>query len=512
MNATRFRDMWRRLEPRGQLTIGAAVLAVVVTAYLLFSFAGNPSYTVVAAGLNPADTAQIVQALDAAGISNQIQNGGTQVAVKSGSEAQARIALASKNLPNGGQVGFEIFNKQPLGATDFQQQVNYQRALEGEIARQIQMIAGVRSADVQLVIPQDTIFADQSSKASAAVLLTDGGALDASAVSSIAHLVASAVKGLDPENVTITDDTGALVWPTSDSAGGLTAASKLRAEQLYSSQLAAQINAMLVSTLGPGKAQARVQADLNVDQTTVDKVTYAKKGTPLTTSTSKETLASKGGAAVPAAGTASNVPTYATGAAGANGSSNYLHQTSATEYGVNKVVQRTTVAPGSVNKLDVALLLDSSIPAAQAAQIRQSVAALAGITPARGDTISVSSVAFAAQPKAVKASPLSGLMSNPLGLVKPVLIAFAAIVFLFTMRRSLKRRETEGVAPEPTWLREFQSALPIAELTVSKDRDDLNNEATANAERRKALRAEAEEIALAAPEELAAQVGAWVKD
>ena len=350
MGVTRFRDMWKGLDPRGQLTVVGAVLAVVVTGYFLFSFAGKPSYSVLASGINPAQTANIQKALDTAGVSYQIGNGGTQISVKNGQESAARVALASKGISTSaggtGQVGFEIFDKQALGITDFQQKVDYQRALEGEISRQVQQIEGVNSATVQLVLPEDSLFADQASKASAAVLLQDGGTLDASAVSSIAHLVASSVKGLDPQNVTITDDTGALVWPTGDGVGGLTASSKLRSEQLYSSQLAAQINGMLVSTLGSGKAQARVHADLNVDQTEVDKVTYAKKGVPLTVNTTKETLNSKGAAQLPASGTASNIPTYATSST-AGGTSNYLNQTSQTDYGIDKTVLRTTVAPGT---------------------------------------------------------------------------------------------------------------------------------------------------------------------
>ena len=139
----------------------------------------------------------------------------------------ARVALAEKGLTNGGQVGFEIFNKVSMGATDFQQKINYQRALEGEIDRAIQQITGITSADVQLVLPIDTLFVDQGSKASAAVLLTAAGQLDPSTVSGIAHLVAASVKGLDTANVTITDQSGALLWPNANATGGVTASTKL---------------------------------------------------------------------------------------------------------------------------------------------------------------------------------------------------------------------------------------------------------------------------------------------
>jgi flagellar M-ring protein FliF len=505
----RIKDLWRSLEPRGQLSIVGCGLLVLVTFYFLYSYAGQPSYATLVTGVDPAQTGQMTKALDTAGISYRIANGGTQIEVRDSQSAQARIALAEKGLTGGGQVGFEIFNKVSMGATAFQQKIDYQRALEGEIDRAIQQIQGISSANVQLVLPEDTLFVDQGSTASAGVLLTSSGQLDATTVSGIAHLVAASVKGLDVAKVTITDQLGALLWPNSNAAGGVNASTKLAADQLYSAQLASSINAMLISTLGPGKAQARVHADLNVDQTTIDKTTYSKKGTPLQTQLQQENLKSKGGAPVVPAGTATNTsPTYPAGST--SSSSNYTNKSDNTVFGVDKTVQKTTVAPGSVNRLDVALLVDSSVPAAAVAGLRRSVASMAGIIPKRGDTLAVSKIAFAKQPSSTTAagSPIAGLMANPLGLAKYVLLGLATIVFLFMMRRSLKRRENEGVAPEPTWLREIERSVAVAELEVAPSRHALDPASA----RRAALKAEAEEIAQKQPEQIAVQVSAWLKE
>jgi len=507
----RLKDLWRSLEPRGQLTIVASGLLVLVTFYFLYSYASKPSYTTLVSGVDPAQTGQMTTALSGAGVAYKLGNGGTEIDVPAASLSQARIALASKGLTNGGQVGFEIFDKMSMGTTDFQQKIDYQRALEGEIDRAIQQIEGITSADVQLVLPDDTLFVDQSSKASASVLLGTSTQLDPSTVSGIAHLVASAVKGLDAQNVTITDQTGTLLWPDPNAAGGVNASTKLAADQLYSSELANQINAMLSTTLGPGKAQARVHADLDVDQTTIDKTTYANKGTPLSAQTSQENLKSTGGSAVLPAGTSSNTtttPTYSATGSG-NSTSNYQNQSSTTNYGVDKTVQKTTVAPGTVDRVDVALLVDSSVPAAEVTSLKQSVASMAGLDTKRGDTLAVSRIQFAKQStgSTSSGSPIA-MLGNPLALAKWVLLGLATLIFLFMMRRSLKRREREGIAPEPTWLREIQRAVPVAELQAAPERPAID---PVNA-RRAALKAEAEEIAEKQPEQLAMQVTEWLKE
>jgi flagellar M-ring protein FliF len=508
MTLGRIKELWRSLEPRGQLTIVVGGLLVVVTFYFLYSYSSKPSYTALVTGVDPAQTGQMTSALASAGVAYRVANGGTEIDVPAGSISQGRIALAAKGLTNGGQVGFEIFNSVSLGATDFQQKIDYQRALEGEIDRAIQQINGITSADVQLVIPDDTLFANQSSKATAGVLLTSAGQLDSTTVSGIAHLVASAVKGLSVDNVTITDQTGALLWPQTSSNTN-SASTKLADEQLYDAQLSASIQAMLDSTLGAGKAQARVHADLNVDQTTIDSTTYAKKGTPLQTQLSQETLKSTGGGAALPAGTSSNTtttPNYATTTTG-SGTSNYKNTSNSTTYGVDKTVQKTVVAPGSVNRLDVALLVDRSVPAATVTSLKQSVASLAGIDTKRGDTLAVSRIAFAKQPAATTA-PSSPLAKLPLGLAKYVALALATLVFLVLVRRGLKRRKGEGVGAEPTWLREIERSVSVAELEPAPVRPAIDPASA----RRAALRAEAEEIAEKQPEQIAVQVSEWLKE
>ena len=177
--------------------------------------------------------------------------------------------------------------------------------------------------------------------------------LDPGAVRGIAQLVASSVKGLKTDNVTITDSTGTLLWPAGDGSSGAAgvAAGKQALEARYARAMEADLNAMLVRTLGAGKAQVEVTADLNADKTTREKLTYAKKGVPLKTQTESEKLTGGGATTGGAAGTGSNIPTYSAGTAGGDSNSNYQRKSGTTDCGVDKKVDHTKIAAGAVNKL-----------------------------------------------------------------------------------------------------------------------------------------------------------------
>src|SRR5207342_639652 len=182
-NINSLRDTWRNIEPRGQLT-----LVISFTGYFLWSYATKPSYTAVQTNLNPADTNRVTEALASAGVTYKVVNGGTEVDVLSSQQSKAQVALASKGVGPGNHASLADMSSLGLGATDFQQRVAFQRGLEGDIASQIEGIDGVTAAQVQLVLPQDTLFQDQSSAARASVLLTDNGVLAGSTVAGIAHM------------------------------------------------------------------------------------------------------------------------------------------------------------------------------------------------------------------------------------------------------------------------------------------------------------------------------------
>jgi flagellar M-ring protein FliF len=513
------------LSTKGKVILAGCGVAFLITAVLLMKMAGAPSYVEVMAGVDPAQTGKITAALDQRGIGYELRSNGTAIAVDQSRTGDARIALAEAGLSGGSvkQPGFELLDKQKLGASNFQQQVAYQRALEGQIANTIGQIDGVGSAQVSLTLPKDQLFVDEAQPATAAVLLgANAGGMDPGAVRGVANLVSSSVQGLKTANVTITDSSGQMLWPTGDAAAGGSATSKPAAEARYNSQLESSLNAMLVGTLGANKAHVQVHSDLNVDKATQEKLQYAKKGTPLKSVDETETLKGTGGSASGgAAGAASNIPSYAQTSTGA-GKSDYKHTTTNTDYGVDKTVTRTQIAPGAVNRLDVALVLDkataTTLGPAGVKSLQAAVASAAGVQRSRGDTLAVSQVAFAKQPVAAPAA--SPIPAGMIGYAKTALLGLAALLFLFFVSRHLRKRQNGVFAEEPSWLRQLgqpEPALLAAGGPVVEDpKHDLNafdaqaaaRRVFANDPRAIAL----EEIVEREPEKIAQHLRTWITE
>lgn len=442
-----------RMTPRGWLIAGGATIAAIMFIYLFVHTVSQPSYTTLVSGIEASQTAKMTSTLSAQGISYELQNNGTAIGVPSNEASKARVALAGANLLGGSQEGFRLFEKQSIGESNFQQQVTYQRALQGQLAETIDSVQGVSGAQVELVLPssQNQIFGENQNASSAAVLLSGTSALSQGSVRGIAQLVTSSVPGLQLNKVTITGASGELLWPAAGGAGG-TGTDLQEAQQRYDQTMAASLDAMLAQTLGPGKAQVLVYANMNVNPTTKESLEYGKAGTPTQQSKNIETLTGSGTGAGGVTGTA-NLTTAATGA---GGKSNYKHETTNSSLGVNKTVTHTTIAPGTVESQHVSVLLDKSVPAATLPAIREAITNAAGIQPKRGDTISIGQVAFAK-------STTTAAAASPLADVKYVLLGLGAMIFLFFTTRSIRKRE-KGPIEEPVWLRELDAPMRLSEL------------------------------------------------
>ncbi|WP_205696179.1 flagellar basal-body MS-ring/collar protein FliF [Conexibacter sp. SYSU D00693] len=499
------------LDTKGKAILGAVALGFVAAVFLLFKLTTAPSWQTVQSGLDPAQTGKVTSALADKGIAFELQQNGSAVAVQEASVAQARIALAEAGVSGTAQQpGFELLDKQKLGASSFQQQVAYQRALEGQIAQTIGQVQGVGSAQVRLTLPKDELFTDEEKPSTAAVLLGSAGTLDGGGVRGIANLVASSVPGLKTDAVTITDAAGQMLWPQGEGgAAGNGAASKTAMQARYESQLQSQLDAMLARTVGPDKAQVQVRADLNVDDATKEQLEYATKGTPLTQTEESETLRGQG-AAGQAAGTGSNIPAYAQGQAGGGGTSNYRKNATKTEFGVNKTVTRTRVAPGAVNRLSVSVMVDKAAKADVAA-IQKAVEAAAGTQQGR-DTVSVQEVTFAKPVEAPAPGPLGAIPGGIPGIAKIAGLGLGVLLFLFFMTRHLRKREDEELG-EPAWLAQLaaaeREALPAAPagqpaqpgmvIPTMQDFEDPRKMAIENLVERE-------------PERVAAQLRTWITE
>ncbi len=499
-----------RLTTRGWLIVGGAAVGGILFVYLFLHMVSAPSYTLLMSGVDPAQTGKMTSALSAHGVSYQLQNNGTAIAVQNNQTAEARVALAGAGLLGNSQPGWELFNKQSLGESNFQQQVTYQRALQGQLEATINSVQGVSGAQVELVLPsaQNQIFGEGQSAASAAVLLSGTSIIDPSAVRGIAQLVASSVPGLQLSKVTITGSSGQLLWPAAGGSGGSGGSSLQEAEQRYDQTTQANLEAMLAQTLGPGKAQVLVYANMNVDQATKESLEYAKASTPLAQTKSLETLSGNGSSAA-ATGTA-NLPA----AAQNGGKSNYKKETSTQQNGVSKTVTHTTVAPGTVESQHVSVLLDHSVAAASVPAIKEAVTNAAGINAKRGDTISIGQIAFAKG--GATGAPAA---SSPLSYAKYVLLAIAAAIFLFFTTKSLRKREQETI-PEPRWLRELEAPVRLSELEreMARSPSELtasigNGNGNGNGARGgDEIRRQVEQLADSDPDRVAQQVRNWMQE
>jgi flagellar M-ring protein FliF len=505
-----------RLTPRGWLIAGGSTIAFVLFAYLFLHMVSKPGYSTLSAGLNPAQTGKMTSTLSQHGIAYQLQNNGTALAVQSNQTAQARVALGEAGLLGNSQPDFSLFEKQNLGESNFQQQVTYQRALQGQLAENIDNVQGVSGAQVELVLPnpQSQLFASSQSAATAAVLLSGTSSLDPTSVQGIAQLVASSVPGLALNKVTITDASGQLLWPAQGSEGATpTGGSKQDAELRYDQSTEASLDAMLAQTLGAGKAQVLVNADLNVNHTTEESLTYGKAGVPLQQSKDIETLAGNGsGSGGGTTGTAS-IPAYAQ--TGASGKSNYKHEVTNSSMGVDKTVTHSTVAPGAVENQHVSVLVDHSVPAASLPAIREAITNAAGIQTKRGDTISIGQMAFA-KPVTAAAGPAGGI----LGYAKYALIGLGSLIFLFLTTRSLRKRERETINHEPAWLRELELPIRLSELERETPPRPTEVMAAATGPRAvsggaagtQPVRQQVEQLAESDPDRVAQQLRNWMQE
>jgi flagellar M-ring protein FliF len=502
-----------RLTPRAWLIAGGAFAGAIIFIYLFLHLVSQPNYTTLMSGLQPSQTGKMTSTLSAKGINYELQNNGTALAVQSNQSSAARVALAGANELGGSEEGLKLFEKSKLGESNFEQQITYQRALQGQLEQTIDSVQGISGAQVNLVLPssQNQVFGESQSVSRAAVLLSGTPSLGAGSVKGIAQLVSSSVPGLQLSKVTITDGSGELLWPQAGGAAGGSGTSLQEAEQRYNQNMDASLDAMLASTLGAGKAQVLVYANLNVNQTTKEALEYGKAGVPLTQDKDVETLAGTGSGTGGTTGTANL--TAAAGASG--GKSNYKHETSNTSLGVNKKVTHETVAPGVVESQHVSVLLDHSVPAASLPAIKEAITNAAGIQTKRGDTISVAQIAFA------KPTTATAPSSSPLGYAKSALLGIGAALFLFFTTRSLRKREGEALE-EPVWLRELETPMRLSELeretsprpapVMSGVAPSAVGNGNGNGNGGGPLRQQVEHLADSDPDQVAQQLRTWMQE
>lgn len=384
----RFRTLTGAFGPAQLTIIGVLGVLALIAGMAFYKWASAPSYSVLYSGLDASDTAAVVEQLNSQGVAHKVSGDGNTVLVPADKVHTVRLAMSAAGLPSGGTVGYELLDNQGLTTSEFRQKVDYQRALQGELTRTLTAIKGVSAATVHLAIPEERLFSDDEEPTRASVLLRTNGPIGDEAVQSIVHLVASSVPGLEPANVTVADVDGRVL-----SSPGNT--SNLTNRQLdltkqYETQLGNDASTMLAQVFGSGHAVVRVSAQLNFDESERESETYdPTNATAVREQTESETYTGGDNAAGGELGVdpvQGDVPSDAT---------NYERTKESREFGIDRVVERSRVAPGRVERLSVAVVLDATAdPVPDPTKVESLVAAALGIDAERGDSIVVDTIEF----------------------------------------------------------------------------------------------------------------------
>ncbi len=401
------------------LLAGGAVL-VAATLFAFVRMTATPEMKPLMTGMEAADAQALGQRLAARNIKHTISTDGTSVSVAADQLDAARIETASQPMPRAGRLGFEVFDKPSWATTDFNEKVNYQRALEGELERTLQTLDGVGAARVHLVMPTESVFADRERQAKASVVLKlKHGHLSSNEQITIARLVAGAVDKLDPQNVAVIDgDTNRAFNTGGDSEFGAAPGGQ-SADDL----LSARIVKTLEPVVGAGKVRASVRVEYDSSSTEENQESYDPKGqVALATQKSQERNGTNGMSGIP--GTASNVPGAGAASqakASATGTDSSESISESNTYAVNRLVRHTVTPSGRIRRVAAALLVDDAISYKQQGdkrveerhkrtpeemtQFTELARATLALDSNRGDVLSVQNISFLEPPAEEFAAP-----------------------------------------------------------------------------------------------------------
>lgn len=465
------------------LAVGGILLACFAG---LIWYAGRTDWRTLYAGLDPGDARQMAQELTTAGIPFDVSPDGTALRVPAQNLDKARLVTTAKGGPHSGRMGFELFDKPNWMGSEFDEQVNYQRALEGELEHTIDTLSSVESSRVDLVLPHDSLFAADQREAKASVVLRlRQRTLSPDEALAIENLVAGAVDGLKPENVVLVDAQGGGLLGRPRGDAGLAAHEQEMAEKL-------------VETLDPVAGIGNVRASVNVDYDPASTDETDESYDPAQTATlssqrSQQTSGQPAASGIP--GTASNTPNASTAGKPplyppATPNLQNMSQESDT-YGVSKKVRHTILPAGRVRRMTAAVLINyrpvvqgkqtawQPRTAAEMQQIVQLASAAIGIDTTRGDQISVEQIRFGddgAPPAPSRMSRVLALVTESQVLLRYGTILLGMLVFVFLVARPALR--SLASAPRPV------AAAPALPGTAVQGPREIGPEQQASEKRR----------------------------
>nr|WP_231973620.1 flagellar basal-body MS-ring/collar protein FliF [Variovorax sp. HW608] len=493
-----------RAQPRLPMIVAGAALVAAAAAFTLWNH--GPEYKVLYTNVSDRDGGAIIASLQQMNVPYKFAEGGGAILIPGDKVPEARLKLAAQGLPKAGGVGFELMDNQKFGTSQFAEQVNYQRALEGELARSIESIGSVDSARVHLAIPKPSLFVREQKKPSASVVLTlqRGRSIDEGTVSAIAHMIASSVPELDPKSVTVVDQRGNLLSAANGDARGLDV-SQLKYTQEIEQGYIRRIEAILQPIVGANNVRAQVAADIDFSVIEHTDEKYSPNADPTRAAIrSQQSSESNQRGAVPPGGVPgalSNQPPLnptapitnppqpgqpgqpgaqnaqgargAQGAAAANGANTAVSTAAAaapgssrkdvtTNYELDRSIRHVQQGAGAVRRLSVAVVVNykdaveggkstqRALTPVEIDQIRNLAKEAMGFSQERGDSLNVVNSAFAddRDPPAPEVplwrDPQNIELAKTLG--GYLLVAMLALLAWFAVLRPLLRRH---LAPPP---------------------------------------------------------------
>lgn len=497
----RLTGTWQALPIAHRIGVVAAIVGLLMGAFMFVQWVSAPSYTVLASNLDDADVGEVVDLLESEGVAYEIGGGGTTVLVPRQRLYTTRAALAQAGVDaNATPGGYELLDEQGLTVSDFRQQVDYKRALEGELAKTLMAMDGVDSATVHLVLPDEELFTEQRKPTTASVLLDTGRELNATEVEAVTFLVSSSVEGLETSQITVANSDGTVLHAPGDTAGaGGTTNRQLRQTREFEQSLAGDITTLLARATG-SPASVVVRAELNFDETSVESVDYDPDSQVVIKEQTEDenyegTGVSPGGTVGVDGGPLPD----------ADGEATYEREEVLREYGVDNTTTVTNRAPGQVEGLSVAIVMDdgsvtgATVPDVD--EVEQLVAAAVGLDQDRGDTVAVTPVPFPdadEETEEPNGTSLTAMIPQIVGGL--VLLVVAVGLFLMTRRR----KQGDDPSPAPA------SNLGLADDTPAEEPAPEPRPAPERPD--DGLKREVSEMVDRQPEEVATLLRGWLAD
>ena len=501
---------------------GVALLAILGGLLAFTSWASKPALVPVFTDLSAADAAAITEELASKGTAYELADGGSTVLVPQQDVYQLRLDLSAAGLPESGEAGYELLDRQGITTSEFRQRVDFQRALEGELAKTISAIDGVDATTVHLVIPEQALFSEDARQPSASVLVKSrpGSRLTGGQVQAVVNLVSSSVEGLEPEKVTIADSSGNVLSTGGEGgAGGAAADARAAQTSTFESSLQESVQAMLAPVVGDGKAVVRVKAELDFDkrETQTERFETGAKAPTVSETTATETYDGTGQVVGGVLG-----PENVTQAPEGSGDSSYEKAQTSRQYAVGKVTERAEAAPGKIERLSVAVILDAEAAGVvNPAEVKQLVSAAAGIDPTRGDVVEVSRMTFDDTAEKAAEEELAEIAAaerseQRWSLIRTVAVLLVVGMVLLHALRILRRdrRTPVTIAVQELEARQ-QSAIAAEEAAMLAAQQRLQLEATPtdpDEVRRISVQSEIGDLVERQPEEVAQLLRGWLAD